>query len=469
MKDLYIPHIQRRCAPFLITKNPEWDRFDLSNFLELVMQVGYVKTADAHRIAISQAVNDMCAEDPAIAEIFVEDSFTHLGFSFASGLCEMHNLNLTARFMADNLAVLQANMDEHDLEKTQMPQKIYSSNIFCNRAFEGIKSHVINPLMLKMLLGASGETHERNIRQYFEARPINVTHKQLLSLVKGMDERITDCIGVSLDDPYWPIFMAGLDDLEDARMIDREKVLKSFKDFPWYAGDASPLITAIYDDELAAKLLPGLVMSDTTSDSRIAIDESHRLKVRAVLKIINCHKDGLGQAIDVVRQAITGATRPETDPKNTTCHYNHLGHALLRIACESSERAEQVLCDINTSIENKGIARVKRHILAQILLKGEGDRPALYNELVGISPRVDSLLGDLICHFVCHEKMKGLVDPDSAQHLLDEGVLGLKHVKHLVKFVNGSKLIAGLRLPSGMLKDLPARFRDDVLGADLGL
>lgn len=468
MKDLYIPHLQRHCSPLLTTQKPEWDRLDLSDFLQVVMEIGDVRTSNRHRDAICLAVSDMCEEDPAIAEIFLEDSFTRLGFKFAGGLCEKYGLSISGQFMIDNLGLLQANMDSYDHEKTQFPQRIWTSNIFAHAGIAGIKAPTINPLFLKMLLSAKGEEHQASILTYFGARPINMAIGQLLTLVKGLDKSISSNLVSNQDEPDWTDFMAGLSELDDAGMIDPAKVVQSFRDTPWYAGNHTPMILALYDDAYSGDMLPVMVMGDLPLEKPLPkTDGSHPLKVKALQKIIKHHRGGRQEGVELALKAVIGGS--EDHKPESTSHYAHLAHAALKIVSESKELAEHVFSEINIEIGKTSVVRARRPVLASIMFQGEGGEPPLYRDFLGQSSRLDELLGDLAANMFTNKLNHDLIGLDAAQHLLDAGALGLKHIKKIVGITTGREFCAGLRLPDGMLEKLPVKFRDTKLGSDLGL
>lgn len=475
MIDLYIPHLQRHCSTFLPVKKHAWDRFDVADLLQKCMEIQSSTLVNGLRDAIVTAVGDMCQESPTIAEIFLQDSFTRLGFKFAWGLCETHSLSISAKFMASNLDVLLANMDSHDHDKEQLPQRIWTSNIFRHVGIVALKEPVINPLLLKMLMGASGSDHEARIESYFKARPLNPAHVELIRLVKGMDAKIHSKISQAIEGPDVSIFMQGLAQLEELQLIDPEQVRRSSERLSVFAAESRDLVLALYDDEFARGALTSIYKRNFTS-TRVSISESHPLKVKSVLNIIDNHVGGVPEAIEIVRESVMGIGRFQYSPTDEAPEYAHFAHALLQLAAQSEPLGVQVLSELCTEIVKPGIVRKKQRDLGRILFQ-VGCEPT-YKLLMGVSPRMDALLGDLTCHLIRFGRDgaalkagedESPVSSQIAQHLLDAGVLGENHIKRLLKHPNGRKLCQSVRIPSEMLQRLPPRFRDEAFGGDLGL
>lgn len=475
MIDLYIPHLQRHCAAFLPAKKQVWDRFDVADFLQMCMEIRSTTLVNGLRDAIVTAVGDMRQESPAIAEIFLQDSFTRLGFKFTWGLCETHRLSISAKFMASNLDVLQVNMDSHDHEKEQLPQRIWTTNIFCHVGIAGLKEPVVNPLLLKMLLGASEPEHEARIEGYFKARPLNPAHVELIRLAKGMGEKIHSKISQTIEGPDVSIFMSGLAQMEELRLIDPEKVRRSSERLRVFAAESRDLVLSLYDDEFASGALTSIYKRNFTS-TRVSIGDAHLLKVRGVLNIIDNHIGGVPEAIEIVRESVMGIGRFQYAPKDEAPEYAHFAHALLQLAAQSEPLGVQVLSELCTEIGTPGIVRKKQRDLGKILFQVDGE--PTYKDLIGVSSKVDALLGDLTCHLVRIGRDgatlkagegESPVSSQIAQHLLDAGVLGAGHIKRLLKHVNGRKLCQSVRIPPELLQRLPSRFRDETFGGDLGL
>ncbi|AXH59745.1 hypothetical protein [Pseudomonas amygdali] len=475
MIDQYIPHLQRHCSAFLLSKKNAWDRFDVADFLQKCMEIQNAAFFSGYRDAIVSAVGDMCQESPAIAEVFLQDSFTRLGFKFSWGLCQTQGLSISATFMASNLDVLQANMDSHDHEKEQLPQRIFTTNIFSHVGIEGLKEPVINPLMLKMLLGANGPIHEAKIESFFNARPLNSAYVELIRLVKGMDESTLSKIAQTIEGPDVSMFMRGLAQLEELQLIDPERVRRSSERLRVFAAESRDLVLALYDDEFASGALTSIYKRNFTS-TRVSIGDAHLLKVKSVLNIIDNHKGGVPEAIEIVRESVMGVGRFQYSSKDEAPEYAHFAHALLQLATQSEPLGVQVLSELCTEIGTSGIVRKKQRDLAKILFQVGGE--PTYKSLMGVSPKMDELLGDLTCHLVRIGRDGATlkagegdspVNSQIAQHLLDAGVFSAGHVKRLLKNANGRKLCQGVRIPPEMLQRLPSHFRDETFGADLGL
>lgn len=475
MIDLYIPHLQRHCSAFLPAQKYAWDRFDVADFLQKCMEIQNATFFNGYRDAMVAAVGDMCQESPAIAEMFLQDCFTRLGFKFAWGLCETYGLTISAKFMASNLDVLQANMDSHDHEKEQLPQRIWTTNIFSHVGVAALKEPVINPLMLKMLLGANGPDHEKRIESFFKARPLNPAYVELISLVKGMGESTPSKISQTIEGPDVSIFMRGLAQLEDFKLIDPERVRRSSERLRVFAAESRDLVLALYDDEFASGALTAIYKRNFTS-TRVSIGDYHSLKVKGVLNIIDNHKSGVPEAIEIVRESVMGVGRFQYSSNDEAPEYAHFAHALLQLAAQSETLGVQVLSELCSGISTSGIVRKKQRDLGKILFQ-VGSEPT-YKSLIGVSPRLDALLGDLTCHLVRIGRDgatlkagedESPVNSQVAQYLLDAGVFGANHVKRLLKHANGRKLCQNVRIPPEMLQRLPSRFRDEAFGGDLGL
>ena len=475
MTDLYIPHLQRHCSAFLPAKKHAWDRFDVADFLQRCMEIQNAAFFNGYRDAMVEAVGDMCQESPAIAEMFLQDCFTRLGFKFAWGLCETYGLTISAKFMASNLDVLQANMDSHDHEKEKLPQRIWTTNIFSHVGVAALKEPVVNPLLLKMLLGASGPDHEARIESFFNARPVNPSYVELIRLVKGMDEKIPSKISETIVGPDVSIFMRGLVQLEELQLIDPEKVRHSSERLRVFAAESRDLVLSLYDDEFASGALTSIYKRNFTS-TRVSIGDAHLLKVRGVLNIIDNHIGGVPEAIEIVRESVMGIGRFQYAPKDEAPEYAHFAHALLQLAAQSEPLGVQVLSELCSEIGTPGIVRKKQRDLGKILFQVDGE--PTYKALIGVSSKVDALLGDLTCHLVRIGRDgatlkagedESPVSSQIAQHLLDAGVLGAGHIKRLLKHVNGRKLCQSVRIPPELLQRLPSRLRDETFGGDLGL
>lgn len=463
MKDQYIPHLQRHCSYFMKSRNPVWGRFDLDDLLQKFMDVGLALAAGEQRQALCRAVSDMCVEDPAIAQAFVNDSFTRLGFRFSWALSHIYNVSPSTQLMKDNILALKANMDEHDHENTVMPQKIFTSNIFSQASLEGVTEPVINPLILRVILSAKGEGEIAAINTYFETRPPSRTQARLLTLIKDVDLSPYPSLSCAAGTTEWSELLIGLEQLERARLIDPDKVIAAIKDRPRFANTATDLVRAVYDADFAAIALPEVLKDTVLITQPSTLDKSEDFKTRAILKIVNAHAEGSDQALALIRDVVMG-NRP--DPQTTTVHYASLARVLLTCAAESEDMINSVLGELAVKVREPGVVRAKCSVLSKLMF--EWDEEPFYSKQLGVSPEIDALIGDLACQLIQKDKER-TIDQATFQELLDNAVLNVKQVKGLLRCKAGRALCVSARLPSGMLQQLPANFRDDVFSSDLGI
>lgn len=474
MKDQYIPYLQKNCAHLMDSKNEHWDRLDLSSFIARPMKIDHAGLIDKYRQGIFDAVVDMVEADPMLAESFVTDNFSHLGFHFSWQICHLHNLNISTSRMFYQLSALAAHMTENDHDKAQLPGKIWSSNIFFKRGIDSAETPVINPLLLKLILNAKTNDDVTSLRNFFSQHPLSATEAKLLTLVKGFEPRMGGYLPSGQGDVDWMTFLDGLSQLERAGMIDAKIVAEWFKYKADFADSASSIIRAYYDESYAQAALVEVIREMGSIKSLPTSDSAKSFYRESLIKIATLHADGLSDAMDTILKAVFSESGGNKSNENIYAGLffdmsplsESLIYASLFSVVNDPVLAIKTIDHINRWVRSSGNAwEPEMNVLEALFCRGE---ESLYSGFQGQSPQLDRSLGDMICKI-----LRKIPNSDLAamafKKMVDDQVVGIEQIKRLIKSKRGSLICQNAALSNEILQQLPAGFRDLKISSDLGL